>query len=67
MTPPFDIFAIGNPDDLYTALTMPWGVLDPLEFYNIQSEITKLDEMVIPAYSGSTILQYAHPVDQEAE
>jgi uncharacterized protein YlxW (UPF0749 family) len=64
MTPPFDIFAIGDPDDLLNSLTMPWGVLEPLEFYNISSEIVKMDDMVLPAYSGSTILQFARQVEE---
>lgn len=67
MTPPFDIFAIGDSDELYTALTMPWGVLEPLRFYNIETEIVKLEDMVLPAYGGSAILQYASPVEEEVE
>ncbi|MCX6647692.1 MAG: DUF881 domain-containing protein [bacterium] len=67
MTPPFDIFAIGDPDDLYNALTMPYGVLEPLGFYNIQSDIVKLDDMELPPYGGTTMLQYARPVDNEEE
>ena len=67
MTPPFDIFAIGDPDDLYTALTMPYGVLEPLGFYNIRSDITRLDDMVLPPYGGSMMLQYARPVESEEE
>ncbi len=65
MTPPFDIFAIGDPDDLESSLTMPRGVLEPLQFFNIDSEIVKLDDIKLPAYGGSTILTYAEPVEEE--
>ena len=63
MTPPFDIFAIGEPDELSNALTMPRGVLEPLQFFNIQWEIVKMDDMELPAYSGLTLLEYAQPVE----
>ena len=64
MTPPFDIFAIGNPDELYNAVTMPGGVIEPLQYFNIRAEIVKMDDMVLPAYSGLTLLQYAHGVKE---
>jgi uncharacterized protein YlxW (UPF0749 family) len=63
MTPPFDIFAIGDPDELSNALTMPRGVLEPLQFFSIQWEIVKMDDMELPAYSGLTLLEYAQPVE----
>lgn len=65
MTPPFDIFAIGNPDDLNNALTMPGGVLEPLSFFNINTEIVKVEDIVLPPFQGSTILEYAKPLEDE--
>ncbi len=65
MTPPFDIFAIGDPDDLYTSLTMPRGVLEPLQFFNIHAEIVKLEEITLPPYGGTTLLQYARPAGED--
>jgi len=63
MTPPFDIFAIGNPDDLENALTMPRGVLEPLQFFSIHAEIVKMEEIVLPPFSGITLLEYASPIE----
>jgi len=63
MTPPFDIFAIGDPDDLENALNMPRGVLEPLQFFNIHAEIVKMEEIVLPPYSGITLLEYARPIE----
>jgi uncharacterized protein YlxW (UPF0749 family) len=64
MAPPFDIYAIGNPDNLDSALKMPGGVLAPLNYFNIKAEIEKQADVVLPAYSGSTLLQYARPVEE---
>lgn len=63
MTPPFDIFAIGDPDELENALTMPRGVLEPLQFFNIDWQIVQLENIQLPAYSGLTLLEYAQPVE----
>jgi len=65
MTPPFEIFAIGDPDTLYNALLMPRGVLEPLQYYNINADIVKLLEMELPMYRGSTIMEYAGPLEEE--
>ena len=64
MSPPFDTYAIGNSDDLYAALTMPGGVLEPLSFFNIEARIEKLADVTLPAYSGSTLHQYALPIGE---
>jgi len=67
MTPPFDIFAIGDPDDLYTSLTMPRGVLERFQFYNIDTEIVRLEELTLPPYGGAMLLQYARPAGEVEE
>jgi uncharacterized protein YlxW (UPF0749 family) len=64
MAPPYEILAIGNSEDLKSALDMPGGVLEPLSFYNIQASLEKLDDLVLPAFNGSTLLQYARPVEE---
>jgi len=65
MTPPFEIYAIGNPDTLYSSLTLRGGVLEPLALYDIETEVVKLDNIVLPAYGGSTLLEYARPLGEE--
>jgi uncharacterized protein YlxW (UPF0749 family) len=64
MAPPFEIFAIGNSDNLESALTMPGGVLRPLDYFNIKAQIDKMPDIQLPAYSGSTLMQYAKPVEE---
>lgn len=71
MAPPFTICAIGPPDVLYSALRMPQGIIEQFRAINGLSgrmvQVKKLDRMVIPAYSGSTQLLYAVPVDSEGK
>ncbi|MFH1676705.1 MAG: DUF881 domain-containing protein [bacterium] len=66
MTPPFEISAIGNSDNLYNALTMPGGVLEPLRYFNIRADIVRLDDISLPAYTGSTLLNYTKPVEDKS-
>lgn len=64
MTAPFEIHAIGNPEDLEQALTMPGGVLDPMRIFGIEAAIEKVNDLVLPAYSGSTLLKFAKPLEE---
>ncbi len=65
MTPPFDILAIGNSEDLYNAITMRGGVLEQLEYYNIHTEVVAFDDCELPAYGGSMLMEYAKPLEEE--
>ncbi len=65
MTPPFDIFAIGDPEELENALTIPRGVLEQLRFFNIQTDIVRMEDITLPAYGGLTLLEYARPLEEE--
>ncbi|MBO8128617.1 MAG: DUF881 domain-containing protein [Peptococcaceae bacterium] len=65
LVPPFVISAIGNPETMIKALEMPGGVLDILGFWGIRADVKKVPEIVIPAYSGSTTLEYASPLTNE--
>lgn len=59
---PYVIFAIGDPDTLYSALTMRNGVVDILSQWGITVRVTASDQLLIPAYSGTVDYQYAKPV-----
>ena len=59
---PYVIFAIGDPDTLYSALTMRNGVVDILSQWGITVRVTASDQLLIPAYSGTVDYQYARPV-----
>ena len=64
---PYVIFAIGNPDTLYSALTMRNGVVDVLSQWGITVKVTASDLLLIPKYSGTVDYQYAHTVQPEPE
>ena len=58
---PYVIFAIGDPDTLYSALTMRNGVVDILSQWGITVRVTASDQLLIPAYSGTVDYQDAKP------
>lgn len=59
---PYIIFAIGDKDTLYSALTMRSGVVDVLSQWGISVKVTASDLLLIPKYNGSIDYQYAHSV-----
>jgi len=61
VTPPFEIRAIGNQDNMISALEMRGGVVEYLKFFGIQVSIEKKDEIDIPSYAGSLDFKYAKP------
>ena len=64
---PYIIFAIGDPDTLYSALTMRSGVVDVLSQWGITVKVTANDLLLIPKYNGSISYEYAHSVLPEEE
>lgn len=69
ISPPFEIKAIGDPNTLCSGLNLPLGVLDSLRRSDPKMvTLEKKSEIVLPAYTGSTEVKYAKPVEQkEAE
>lgn len=59
---PYVIFAIGDKDTLYNALTMRSGVVDVLSQWGITVKVTANDLLLIPKYNGSISYEYAHSV-----
>lgn len=66
---PFVVFAIGNPDTLYQALTMRGGVVDVLGQWRIDVNVTMSNHLTIPKYSGALEFTYAKPpvIEDEGE
>ena len=64
---PYILFAIGDPDTLYSALTMRSGVADVLSQWGITVKVTASDLLLIPKYNGSVDYQYAHTVTPDGE
>lgn len=52
LTQPVVVKAIGNPDVLTNALKIRGGILEYLDFFNIQVSIQKKNEIQVPAYKG---------------
>lgn len=63
--PPYEIKAIGNKTNLANALKMRGGVAETLKVWGIQLDITKSDEITVPAYKGSFRFKHGRAVEQE--
>lgn len=61
---PFLIKAIGDPATLESALKMPGGPADGLFLLNM-IEVTKEQDITVPAFKGSTRLDFCRPVPQK--
>jgi len=65
LVPPFVVTAIGSPETMEGALKMRGGVAESLQFYGIQISVKKLEQLTIPAYSGS--IKTDHIIDADAD
>lgn len=64
---PYVITAIGDPDTLYSALTMRNGVVDVLGLWGITVKVTPSDLLLVPKYNGTVEYQYAQSVPAGGE
>ncbi len=62
---PYVIFAIGDKETLYNALTMRNGVVDVLGQWGITVKVTMNDLLLIPKYNGTVEYRYAHTATGE--
>ncbi|HHV61813.1 MAG TPA: DUF881 domain-containing protein [Firmicutes bacterium] len=62
--PPYTIVAIGDPVTLENALRMREGIIDTLRAWGIEVKITRMPEVIVPAYKGSIYFHYAKSVDK---
>ncbi len=70
MTPPYEITAIGPAEVMESTLKMHGGLVDKFRIIEDLSDmvhIQKKKDIIVPAYSGSTQLKYAKPVEPEGE
>lgn len=66
LAPPYEIEAIGDPQNLKNALLMPGGFVEQqILSFNLKFIVEQVDRLVIPAYTGSTTFEYAQPVKEE--
>lgn len=59
----FEIYAIGNPDSLETSMKLKGGILDTLKLVDVDVNIEKIDEVIIPKYEKAITNKYASPVE----
>ncbi|MGI6113462.1 MAG: DUF881 domain-containing protein [Mahellales bacterium] len=59
---PFIIKAIGEPNNLESALMLMGGVVDYFNVINIYIDIKKQDEIVIPKFKGNLENRFAKPI-----
>lgn len=61
LAPPYDVFAIGDPHTITTAMGIPGGVLDTLARKGGQGTISQPDVVRVTALHDVTAPQYARP------
>lgn len=62
IVPPYHVLAIGRPDYLQAALTIPGGVVDFLKNLGVRVEVQVRDKLTLPAYAGVRQHTYGKPV-----
>jgi uncharacterized protein YlxW (UPF0749 family) len=65
VVPPFTISAIGEPGTMLAALKLRGGVVEGLQFYGIQVNITEKPNVLVPMYRGGTAYKYAKPSNRK--
>jgi len=63
---PFVFLAIGNQENLTSALSIRGGILDQLRVLEFQVKLTPKDEVAVPPVAIATMYEYAQPVTKEA-
>ncbi|MDR0931004.1 MAG: DUF881 domain-containing protein [Clostridiales bacterium] len=62
-SPPYEITAIGDPNQLEAALKIRNGVYDLLSKYGFELSIRKMDKVTVPRYNGTIKFEYAKPAE----
>lgn len=62
LVPPFVIRAIGDAETMSAALHLRGGVVEYLQFYGIQVNISKKPDVQVPMYVGGASYQFARPL-----
>lgn len=63
--PPYIIKAIGDPDTLKSSLDWRFGIVSEMrEYWNLQVDLKKVDEIVIERYNDIIKFKHAEPADE---
>ncbi|KAB3527598.1 DUF881 domain-containing protein [Alkaliphilus serpentinus] len=65
VTPPINIAAIGDPDELEATMNIPFGLIqEEIKLYtNLQVNVKRHNNIVVPRYSRVQGFQYAKPIE----
>ncbi len=63
ISPPYEIAAIGDPDRLEKALTMPKGIVDELRGLGIPVRISRSSDIIVPSLSVTPRIELARPLE----
>lgn len=64
---PYVVKAIGDPQLLSSALNMRGGVVEALQYWGIQIQVKRMDQIEIPAYNGAFKREFAKVKEEEAQ
>ncbi|MCS7263210.1 MAG: DUF881 domain-containing protein [Armatimonadetes bacterium] len=64
ISPPYEVSAIGNPNKLKEALTMPGGIVEQLTALGIPLKIYQRQDVIIPSLSVTPRLDLARPSEK---
>lgn len=65
ISPPYEVAAIGAPDKLEKALTMPKGFVEELSRTGILIRITKHSDLIVPSLSVTPKLEFVRPIKSD--
>ena len=58
-SPPYEIYAIGDPQTMESALRLRGGVVETLKFWGISVNVEKSDNISVPALKGNRNFEFA--------
>ncbi len=64
ISPPYEVAAIGDPDKLEKALTMPDGIADNFRSLGIPFKITRHPDLIVPSLSITPKLEFTRPTER---
>jgi uncharacterized protein YlxW (UPF0749 family) len=68
LAPPYVVHALGDPAALRAALTMPGGFIEAqIEPYGLGITIKEKSDLLIPAYQGNLVFEYARLYEEDGE
>lgn len=64
ISPPYLVVAIGPPDQLESSLLIKGGLVDTMQDWGVAVQVTRKEQITVPAYSHRINLEYAKPLKE---